>query len=244
MNTKPKSRNNPAALLLLILVPVLAIIVYTKFLRGDSGLAEEKAAAQALKERKIDGRAAYLVITEPPDGKVTSVNFLGHPVDDETMKLVGKLFRISALNADKCKITDDQLKHLAGLVGMSSLVLSDTPITNKGLEHLKPLVGIEALHLSGTKISDAGLDHLAAMPNLKILNISSLPHKTVGIGSFVLRQSLPAGYLSFYPLFKVFYIILLFGLTLRQLESNGLFFCGRFPFFLLRFANIQLRNSP
>jgi hypothetical protein len=127
--------------------------------------AEQDAAAKLRKSK-------YFVVTEQPDSRVTSVNFMGAKVDDEAFKQTAKLCRVSTVNADGSNVTDDLLKHLSGLTSMTSLVLSNTPITDKGIVHLRPLPKLQALYLSKTKLSDAGLDDVAQIKNLRILNLS------------------------------------------------------------------------
>jgi len=134
--------------------------------------AEQEAAAKLRSFKNKAGRAKYLVITEQPDKRVTSINYMGAKIDDETLKLTARLCRIGTVNAGNSNITDTQLKYLSGLTSMNSLVLANTPITDKGLVHLRPLVNIQALHLSGTKVSDCGLDDIARLKSLKILNLS------------------------------------------------------------------------
>ena len=126
----------------------------------------EQDAAAALKE------AGELVISEPPDKRVTNVDFLGKDVDDATLGRLSKLYRLANLNLAETNITDQQLRHVSGLSELSSLVLGGTAVTDAGMVHLGKLDNVEALHVPNTKVSDKGLKHLARIPKLKILDLS------------------------------------------------------------------------
>ncbi len=126
----------------------------------------EQDAAAALKE------AGALVISEPPDKRVTNVDFLGKDVDDASLARLSKLYRLANLNLAETNVTDQQLRHVSGLSELSCLVLGGTAVTDAGMVHLSKLDNVEALHLPNTKVSDKGLKHLAHIPNLRILNLS------------------------------------------------------------------------
>ena len=128
---------------------------------GDTA-AEQEAAAK-LSELQRHGKSIYLVISEPPDKRVTSINFCGKPVGEDALALVPKLYRVITVNAGDCKITNDQLKYFSGLSILNNLILNDTPVTDAGLVHLRPLSNLGTLYLSGTQISDRGLDDVAAL---------------------------------------------------------------------------------
>jgi len=187
-----------STLLLLGLLAVLAVIVTTKwddikknFQPDDKGrnerrgmvdppgdkAAELEAANKLTAFKDAKGGGEYLVISEriepdKPEKRVTSINYKGAKVDEETLKLTARLYRIGTVIAADTNISDDQLKYFSGLTMLTSLVLSNTSISDAGLSHLRPLANIQALHLSGTKVSDAGLDDIARLNSLKILNLS------------------------------------------------------------------------
>jgi len=92
------------------------------------------------------------VITEQPDKRVTSINYMGAKIDDETLKLTAHLCRIGTVNASDCNITDNQLKYLSGLTSMTSLVLTPHADTDKGLVHLRPLANMQGIAPFHTKI--------------------------------------------------------------------------------------------
>jgi hypothetical protein len=131
---------------------------------GDK--AAEKQAVAELNKRQ------FFVNTEPPDHRATSINFCGRPLDDGSLDLVSKLYRLRILMASDTHITDAQLKCLSGLSVLTTLDLQNTPINGDGLAQLRPLVHIEALYLNGTQVSDRTLDILTAFPHLRILDLS------------------------------------------------------------------------
>ena len=143
---------------------------------GDK-VAEQDAAAKLEAFKDATGRAKYLVISERPDPdkpekRVTCINYKGAKIDDKTLELTARLYRIGTVIAADCNITDDQLKYFSALTALTSLVLTNTPITDAGLSHLRPLVNIETLYLGNTKVSDRGLDEVARLTTLKILDLS------------------------------------------------------------------------
>jgi hypothetical protein len=156
---------------------------------GDKA-AELEAAEKLTAFKDEKGHAKYLVISErsdpdKPEKRVTSINYKDAKIDEETLKLTARLYRISTIIADKTNISDDDLKYLSGLTVLTSLVLTDTGITDAGLAHLRPLSNLQTLHLSGTKVSDAGMDDIARLTNLKILNLSKTNVSDAGMKKLV-----------------------------------------------------------
>jgi hypothetical protein len=162
--------------------------------------AAEKAAGAKLQEKKADGHF-HMIIAEkqiptsflallahdwlklPDDKRVTNITFdASLPMDEATLTLVADLYRLSTVNADKCKLTDDNLKYFSGLTSLVNLMLAGTPITDAGLVHLRPLGGnLETLYVQDTKISDAGMDVVGSLDNLKILNLSNTKITDAGV---------------------------------------------------------------
>jgi Leucine-rich repeat (LRR) protein len=187
-----------STLLLLGLLAVLAFIVITRwndikknFQQDDRAkregraivepagdkAAEQEAAAKLSAFKDAKGRGKYLVISERPDPdkpekRVTCINYKGAKIDDETLELTARLYRIGTVLAADTNIADDQLKYFSGLTALTSLVLANTPITDAGLTHLRPLANIETLYLANTKVSDRGLDDVGRLTTLKILDLS------------------------------------------------------------------------
>lgn len=221
-SVKPLARLLVAAVLVLLLVGVVIVAknpaLLARFLPADDRgggasvaeptgdpAAEQEAAAKlnaftevvkveadgGTKEKKV---SMYLVISEPPEKKVTSVNFCGKPVSDEALALVSKLYRVMTINAGGCKITDDQLKHFGGLRGLNNLILNETAVTDAGLANLRPLAGnLGTLYLGETPITDRGLDDIAALTKLKILDLSKTKITDEG-----LKKLAPLGELSWF----------------------------------------------
>jgi len=129
----------------------------------------ELAAVEHLRQRGVQ------VITEPPEGFVTSVNFkpafAGKPVDEECMRLLASFPEVVSVSLAETKVTDEQLRHIQGLDKLASLQLGGTPVGDKGLAYLTDLPELTVLHLFGTQVTDAGLKHLKAIPSLRILDL-------------------------------------------------------------------------
>ena len=98
---------------------------------GDTA-AEQEAAAKLRGFKDDKEKSIYLVISEPPDKRVTSINFCGKPVGDDALALVPKLYRVMTVNAGDCQITSDQLKYFSGLSILNNLILNDTPDHRRG----------------------------------------------------------------------------------------------------------------
>jgi hypothetical protein len=126
----------------------------------------QQNAVQKLRLKRV------LVITEPPEYHVTSINFCGQKGDDDLLEQLENLPDLQSLNVNGCQIKGDQLKHFAKLTSLASLVLSENQVTDKGLAELRGLTNLESLHLRDTPVSDAGLEHLAAIPSIKVLDLS------------------------------------------------------------------------
>ncbi|HEY4759713.1 MAG TPA: hypothetical protein VIH42_03955 [Thermoguttaceae bacterium] len=118
-------------------------------------------------------KANVIVIKEPPDQKVTSVNFVNclTPSND-ALKLIAKLRNLTIANLTSVEITDDQLTNFSNLDRLTTLVLNGTKISDSGMAHLTGLPNLNSLNLSHTKISDKGLEQIARIPTLVILDVS------------------------------------------------------------------------
>ena len=143
--------------------------------------AEQEAAA-ALRETGV------LVIAEPPDKRVTSVNFRGQPFDEKAASRLANLFRLQSLNLAESPLTDEQLRHLAGLTELSSVVLAETALTDEGLKHLRGLKHLESLLIPNTQITNDGLRHVGTVKSVAILNLSDTAVDDEG-----LKHLLPLG---------------------------------------------------
>jgi len=144
----------------------------------------EQAAAEKLEALGV------LVVRDPPDRRVTTVNFCEKQAPPEAFEQLAKLSRVKAILLGSSGITDDQLRHLSQLQHLSSLTLHGTPITDAGLRHLTALKSLEALHLVDTKITDAGLESITKIPKLSILDLSGTRVTDQGIAELASLQHL------------------------------------------------------
>jgi len=148
----------------------------------SSRVDAEQRAAEALRELGV------LVIAEPPDRQVTSVNFRGRPFDETVAQLVADLFRLQSINLADSELADEQLQHLSELSELSSLVLAGTALSDEGLAHLRGLKHLESLLIPDTKITNGGLRHVAAIGSVAILDLSDTAVDDQG-----LKHLLPLG---------------------------------------------------
>jgi len=187
----PQKRiTHPLVVLLeLVLLLVLGAVIWVKF-TGQGQLTWEKAVAwwKTSAEQRAGAalqKRGVLVISEPPDQRITSVNFHGLDVDEAALGELAALFRVQSLDLTNTNISDEQLRSLGGLSSVSSLVLGGTPVTNGGMQHIESLAGIEALHLPSTKVSDEGLLHLGRITSLAVLDLSDTEVTDAGLKHLV-----------------------------------------------------------
>jgi hypothetical protein len=118
-------------------------------------------------------------------------------VNDDDLRLIGKLTRLNTLGLNHTGVSDAGLKHLDELKRLCSLGLAETQITGAGLrvvshfdnldtlilqdasridddciQHVKSLTHLETLNLGGTSVSSTGVSQLAALNNLRWLYLS------------------------------------------------------------------------
>lgn len=166
-----------------ILLPVLLVLVFTIFgaiywvmvtesgqkawesLGSGSKMAAEKEAAASLQKRGV------VAIAEPPDQRITSVNFAGTPVSDESLAEVSKLYRVLTVNLSDSKMSDDQIHYIAHLPQVATLLLTNTPVTDAGVKQLGTS-NVKNLYLNGTNVTDQGLEDVAKMSSIQVLNLS------------------------------------------------------------------------
>lgn len=97
-------------------------------------------------------------------------------VDDDTLKMLGRLTQLQTLRLSGSSITDTGLEHLATLSDLRILGLSSTGISDSGVKHIAKLEKLEQLWLGYTNVTDTGVAELANMPALFNLH---LDHTTV-----------------------------------------------------------------
>jgi len=178
MGAKTSRRRSTIALLLVesVLLIVLGAVLWLKLTsRGQQVLTQLTMGQRIAAEQESAARLrelGVLVIAEPPDKRVTSINFRGQSIDAETMEHVARLFRLQSLDLATTNVSDDRLASIDELAELSNLVLGGTPVTDAGAQHLARLPAVVALHLRGTKISDQGLPDIAKIESLRILDLS------------------------------------------------------------------------
>lgn len=92
------------------------------------------------------------------------------PVDDETIKTIGKLQTLTRLNLANTSVTDNGLVSLQSLGKLQYLNLTGTKVTSKGLQVLSSLPELTAIYLYKTDIGSEA-DWLAlqqSFPKTKI----------------------------------------------------------------------------
>jgi Leucine-rich repeat (LRR) protein len=186
------TRRSVVFLLEVLLLVVLGGVVYSKWDRIreifhpkneliDAGNDVEPAGDKAAEKEAYETltKRGFWLLAEPesagsPDKRVSYMTFARKKIDEDSLALVPKLYRLGVADANGSTITNDQLKYFAGLSMLNSLTLNKTAITDEGLAQLRPLApNLETLALSDTRISDRGLDEIAYLHNIKVLNLKN-----------------------------------------------------------------------
>lgn len=128
--------------------------------------ADETKAADQLRQRGV------LVIVEPPEKHVKTVNFVGKEVDAESLASLKALYQLQCILFTDTNVADDDLRNLSGLKHLSSLTLSRTGVTDAGISHLVGLPELQSLSLHTTAIGDAALAEIAKIEDLRVLDLS------------------------------------------------------------------------
>ncbi len=113
----------------------------------------------------------------------------GNPLDDDGLKHLVSLPRLTQLMIDLTAITDAGLETVATLKSLEELDVAHTRISDAGLAAITRLPALEVLWLSGTAVTDAGLQHLESLSNLQYLDLRQTG--VTGEGIARLREKLP-----------------------------------------------------
>ena len=90
-------------------------------------------------------------------------------VDDEHLKLIGRISGLQRLDLGRAAITDAGLVEIARLKQLRYLNLWQTRVSDTGLRHLAKLLQMRELGLAYTGVAGLGLKHIAKMRHLKSL---------------------------------------------------------------------------
>lgn len=130
--------------------------------------SESRVAVAAIRE-------AGGSVTMTNDGQVRAVNLTGSTIEDDDLRHLSALPRMTLLNLDGTRITDHGLQHIRDLPGLSILRLARTPITDAGLKRLQNLPGLTTLILDDTAVTDAGFANLEQLPSLGSISAMGCP---------------------------------------------------------------------
>ncbi len=113
------------------------------------------------------------------------LEFRGCPIDDDGLRPVASLKKLTKLRIIDAKLTDAGLAPLAALPKLGELSLAGSEITDAGAETLAGLRGLSGLDLSRTKITDEGLAKLAKLTRLGRLDLDGTAIGDEGLRSIV-----------------------------------------------------------
>jgi len=133
----------------------------------EAQVEAEQQSAEALRQ------AGLLVISEPPEKRVTSVNFRSQAIDDHLFARLQDLFRLQSLDLGDSNAADRHMDIVGRLTTLGCLVLNGTDVTDAGLAQLTGLSELEALHVKNVNVTNHGLVDVAQMTNLAILDLSN-----------------------------------------------------------------------
>lgn len=101
--------------------------------------------------------------------------------DEATLKRIGQLTNLRALNLSRIELRDEWLAHLKGLVNLEVLILGLTGITDAGLVHLEGLTKLNTLFLVGTNVTGSGFASLTRLVNLRSLQLGNTKIDDAGL---------------------------------------------------------------
>ena len=86
-----------------------------------------------------------------------------------SLRPIGNLKGLKALNIQSAKFDSEDFKHLTGLTQLEVLRCGDHKLTDDSMRYVGQLTSLSSLALWGTGISDDGLKHLQGLTNLTFL---------------------------------------------------------------------------
>lgn len=95
-----------------------------------------------------------------PQGKAWIVDLSDASIDDEVLRSLKSLGRVSELDLSGSTITDEQFASLATpetLGYLYKLDLSDTAVSDRGFVAAAPLPILSEINVKGSKVTDAGI---------------------------------------------------------------------------------------
>jgi Leucine-rich repeat (LRR) protein len=103
------------------------------------------------------------------------------PVDDEGLRQMQGLTKLTRLLLRDAVISDDGLRSLSGLVNLEQLDVGGTKVADVGIAHLRGMTKLKKLNLQGAALTDEGIRHLANMRDLEELNLYGTKVSNVGV---------------------------------------------------------------
>jgi hypothetical protein len=148
-------------------------------IHAQSLAAAEQEAVQQLRQR------GALVMADLPGGHVSSVNFLGKPIDDEALRHLAALHWVQSVDVSRTNIRDEQLRCLEPLGYLAALSASATHLTDEGMDEIARLGALEQLVITETRIGDDGLRRIARARNLVVLDLCHTRVTDAGVAALV-----------------------------------------------------------
>ena len=108
----------------------------------------------------------------PPEGDLDGLCLAYGDIDDESLKSLDGVSRLTWLDLSESPISDRGLLAVKRLQSLNQLFLTGTVVSDKGLPAIGELPNLQELDLSGTKVSDTGLVHLRRLKALTALSIA------------------------------------------------------------------------
>jgi Leucine-rich repeat (LRR) protein len=90
-----------------------------------------------------------------------------------SLKPIGNLKGLKALNIQRASFDSDDFKYLTGLNQLQVLRFGDYNLTDESMRYIGQLTSLQSLALWGTGISDNGLKHLQDLNNLTFLALNN-----------------------------------------------------------------------
>ena len=131
-----------------------------------------------LEQQTLSGELLERIAQLP---EVTELSLRQDKLTDDSLRPIGRMWKLKALRIGFNSITDKGLAHLAGLDELLLLDLCVTQVTDDGLRQLQSLPKLWRLELYGDEITNRGAATLAEMPGLGGLDLANTRITSVGL---------------------------------------------------------------
>jgi hypothetical protein len=138
------------------------------FKKAGGTVIFERGKVEGLRLAGPSGNATTMKMLEKfPEA--TRLELFGVAAKGADFEVLRKLPNLTILTMNRCAVDDDTLKIVGELTKLSTLHLRQTGVTTKGLSHLRKLKHLSVVSLEKTKLHGSTLEVFADKPKLQVL---------------------------------------------------------------------------